>query len=54
VHGTNRPELLPGAVSHGCIRMTKRAILKVAKLMPVDTPLTITLLPVPRSRLARP
>jgi len=42
VHGTNRPELLPGAVSHGCIRMTNRAIRKLAKLMPVGTPLTIT------------
>jgi lipoprotein-anchoring transpeptidase ErfK/SrfK len=42
VHGTNHPELLPGAVSHGCIRMTNRAIRKLAKLMPVGTPLTIT------------
>ena len=42
VHGTNRPDLLPGAVSHGCIRMTNRAIRKLAKLMSVGTPLTIT------------
>jgi hypothetical protein len=42
VHGTNRPEILPGRVSHGCIRMVNRAILRLAKLMPLGTPLTIT------------
>jgi len=42
VHGTNQPEILPGRVSHGCIRLKNAAILKLAKLMPVGTPLTIT------------
>lgn len=42
VHGTNEPGILPGAVSHGCIRMTNNAIVQLAKLMPVGTPLTIT------------
>jgi len=42
VHGTNEPGILPGAVSHGCIRMTNGAILKLAKLMPVGTPLTVS------------
>jgi L,D-transpeptidase catalytic domain len=42
VHGTNRPELLPGAVSHGCIRMANGAIIRLARLMQVGTPLTIT------------
>jgi hypothetical protein len=42
VHGTNRPGILPGRVSHGCIRMVNRAILRLAKLMPLGTPLTIT------------
>jgi len=42
VHGTNRPEILPGAVSHGCIRMVNRAIVRLSKLMPLGTPLTIT------------
>jgi lipoprotein-anchoring transpeptidase ErfK/SrfK len=42
VHGTNRPEILPGRVSHGCIRMVNRAIVRLAKLMPLGTPLTIT------------
>ena len=42
VHGTNEPQILPGAVSHGCIRMDNDAILRLAKLMPVGTPLTVT------------
>jgi lipoprotein-anchoring transpeptidase ErfK/SrfK len=41
VHGTNQPEILPGRVSHGCIRMKNAAILQLARLMPVGTPLTI-------------
>ena len=41
VHGTNRPELLPGRVSHGCIRMRNEDILELGRLMPVGTPLTI-------------
>jgi lipoprotein-anchoring transpeptidase ErfK/SrfK len=42
VHGTNQPGILPGRVSHGCIRMRNSAILKLARLMPVGTPLTVT------------
>jgi lipoprotein-anchoring transpeptidase ErfK/SrfK len=41
VHGTNEPQILPGAVSHGCIRMPNESILKLARLMSVGTPLTI-------------
>jgi hypothetical protein len=41
IHGTNQPELLPGRVSHGCIRMTNADVLKLERLMPVGTPLTI-------------
>ena len=41
VHGTNEPSILPGRVSHGCIRMPNAAILKLARLMPVGTPLTV-------------
>jgi lipoprotein-anchoring transpeptidase ErfK/SrfK len=41
IHGTDRPELLPGRVSHGCIRMKNRDILRLARLMPVGTPVTI-------------
>ncbi|MEY2430380.1 MAG: hypothetical protein QOC92_105, partial [Acidimicrobiaceae bacterium] len=42
VHGTNEPQILPGRVSHGCIRMPNASILTLARLMPVGTPLTIT------------
>jgi hypothetical protein len=41
IHGTNQPELIPGRVSHGCIRLRNRAILRLAALMPIGTPLTI-------------
>lgn len=41
IHGTDRPELLPGRVSHGCIRMRNADILRLARLMPVGTPVTI-------------
>jgi lipoprotein-anchoring transpeptidase ErfK/SrfK len=42
IHGTNEPQLLPGRVSHGCIRLRNRDIVRLAKLMPVGTPVTIT------------
>lgn len=41
IHGTNEPQLLPGRISHGCIRMRNADILRLGKLMPVGTPLTI-------------
>ena len=41
VHGTNQPQIIPGRISHGCIRMRNAAILALARLMPVGTPLTI-------------
>ena len=42
IHGTNQPYLLPGRISHGCIRMKNRDILRLGRLMPVGTPVTIT------------
>jgi lipoprotein-anchoring transpeptidase ErfK/SrfK len=42
IHGTNQPELLPGRVSHGCIRMRNEDILELGRLMPVGTPVTIS------------
>jgi hypothetical protein len=42
VHGTSLPGLIPGAISHGCVRVRNPDILRLAKLMPVGTPLTIT------------
>jgi lipoprotein-anchoring transpeptidase ErfK/SrfK len=41
IHGTNEPREIPGRVSHGCIRMKNRDILRLARLMPVGTPLTV-------------
>jgi hypothetical protein len=41
IHGTDRPDLLPGRVSHGCIRMRNEDILELARLMPVGTAVTI-------------
>jgi hypothetical protein len=41
IHGTNEPELIPGAISHGCIRFRNVDILRLRRLMPVGTPLTI-------------
>ena len=42
IHGTSRPELLPGRVSHGCIRMRNPDIVRLGRLMPVGTPITIS------------
>ncbi len=42
VHGTSLPGLIPGRISHGCVRMRNADILKLEKLMPVGTPLTVT------------
>jgi lipoprotein-anchoring transpeptidase ErfK/SrfK len=41
IHGTNEPGLIPGRISHGCIRMRNDDILRLSRLMPVGTPLTI-------------
>jgi lipoprotein-anchoring transpeptidase ErfK/SrfK len=41
IHGTNEPGLIPGAISHGCIRLANKDILRLAKLMPVGTPVII-------------
>lgn len=41
IHGTNRPDLLPGLVSHGCIRLRNEDVLALGRLMPVGTPLTV-------------
>lgn len=41
IHGTDRPELLPGAVSHGCIRMANEDIVRLGRLLRVGTPVEI-------------
>jgi hypothetical protein len=37
IHGTDEPQLIPGRISHGCIRLRNRDILRLARLMPVGT-----------------
>jgi hypothetical protein len=41
IHGTNQPGLLPGRVSHGCIRVPNGNIRRLSRLMPLGTPLLI-------------
>jgi lipoprotein-anchoring transpeptidase ErfK/SrfK len=41
IHGTDRPDLIPGAVSHGCVRLRNPDMLRLARLMPVGTPVEI-------------
>jgi len=41
IHGTDQPNLIPGRISHGCVRLTNAAILELGKLMPVGTPVAI-------------
>ncbi len=41
IHGTNQPGLIPGRPSHGCIRVRNDRIRKLAKLMPIGTPVSI-------------
>jgi lipoprotein-anchoring transpeptidase ErfK/SrfK len=41
IHGTNQPGLLPGAVSHGCVRVPNTAIKRLARLLTIGTPVHI-------------
>ncbi|MFN2627549.1 MAG: L,D-transpeptidase [Gaiellaceae bacterium] len=41
IHGANEPQLIPGRISHGCIRLRNSDIVRLAALLPVGTPLTI-------------
>jgi len=41
IHGTNQPGLLPGRVSHGCVRLRDRDIRRLDRLMPVGAAVTI-------------
>jgi L,D-transpeptidase catalytic domain len=41
IHGTNQPQILPGRVSHGCVRLRNEAIRRLDRLMRVGTPVTI-------------
>jgi hypothetical protein len=41
IHGTNEPGLVPGRPSHGCVRVRNDKIRRLARLMPVGTPVRI-------------
>lgn len=41
IHGTNEPGLIPGRPSHGCVRVPNSAITRLARLMPIGTPVRI-------------
>jgi hypothetical protein len=41
IHGTDQPGLIPGRVSHGCIRLRNSDLVRLARLMPVGTPVEI-------------
>jgi hypothetical protein len=41
IHGTDQPGLIPGRPSHGCVRVPNAAIRRLARLMPVGTPVRI-------------
>ena len=41
IHGTDRPDLIPGRISHGCIRMRNEDIVRLSRLMDVGSALTI-------------
>jgi hypothetical protein len=42
IHGTNEPQIIPGRVSHGCIRLRNSQILRLARMLPLGTPVTIS------------
>lgn len=41
LHGTNQPDLIGSNVSHGCIRLRNAAVRRLAKLLPLGTPVLI-------------
>jgi len=41
IHGTNAPDSIGRAVSHGCLRVDNEVITQLADLLPLGTPVTI-------------
>jgi lipoprotein-anchoring transpeptidase ErfK/SrfK len=41
IHGTNQPWLIGASVSHGCIRVRNGAIRRLARVLPLGTPVLI-------------
>lgn len=41
IHGTSQPNLIPGRISHGCVRLRNADILRLAELVQIGTPVSI-------------
>jgi lipoprotein-anchoring transpeptidase ErfK/SrfK len=41
IHGTNQPGLIPGAISHGCVRLKNKDIVRLFRKAGEGTPVTI-------------
>jgi lipoprotein-anchoring transpeptidase ErfK/SrfK len=41
IHGTNQPELIPGRISNGCVRLYNESVRKFDQLVGIGTPVII-------------
>jgi lipoprotein-anchoring transpeptidase ErfK/SrfK len=41
LHGTNQPWLIGSSISHGCIRMRNAAVRRLARILPLGTPVLV-------------
>jgi hypothetical protein len=41
IHGTDQPQLIPGRPSHGCVRVPNAKIRRLARIMPIGTPVKV-------------
>ncbi len=41
IHGTDEPQLIGRSISHGCIRLRNRDIARLARVLPLGTPVDI-------------
>lgn len=41
IHGTGYPKLIPGRISHGCVRVRNPKIQRLRRLMPLGTPIRV-------------
>lgn len=41
IHGTNQPQLIPGRISHGCVRVRNPKMRRLKRKMPLGTPIRI-------------
>ena len=50
LHGTNEPDLIPGHISNGCIRLRNRDVLRLDRLMAIGTPVRIISVSTPEAQ----